>query len=208
MSRSDGTVPLKCSSCGAALQIAPDVEGFSCSYCGGQQIVLRRGGTIALKLVGESVARVQRGTDRTAAELAVRRLKDDLLSLDSKFQESDYEFDRQLERLNNLDINPKTSIGCGPILMLTLGCFISWVLVINDYLETGMFALATAIIGPIILIVNNKSRRGRALHSALGSELERITNCQLSASNEYLEHRMRMETELNEHLSLLNERNS
>lgn len=72
------TIALKCASCGAGLDIRPDMSQFACGYCGTNQVVERVGGTVSLKLLGDAIARVQASTDRTAAELAVRRLRDDL----------------------------------------------------------------------------------------------------------------------------------
>lgn len=71
-------ISLKCSSCGAILEISPDMEHFACGYCGVEQIVERRGGTVALKQVSEAIARVQKATDKTAAELAIRRLTSEI----------------------------------------------------------------------------------------------------------------------------------
>jgi len=71
-------VALNCSSCGATLEIAPDMSQFACGYCGASLAVERRGGTIALKPVVEAVALVQAGTDKTAAELAIARLNREL----------------------------------------------------------------------------------------------------------------------------------
>ena len=71
-------VNLKCSNCGGALDISSDMQRFACGYCGSEQIVERRGGTIALRQVVDSVARVQIGTDKTAAELALVRLDKEL----------------------------------------------------------------------------------------------------------------------------------
>jgi predicted RNA-binding Zn-ribbon protein involved in translation (DUF1610 family) len=73
---------LNCPSCGAPLGVSSDMERFACGYCGTEQIVERRGGTVTLKILGEAIAKVQVGTDRTAAELAIRRLRDDLVSLE------------------------------------------------------------------------------------------------------------------------------
>jgi ribosomal protein S27AE len=73
-------VTLSCSSCGAALDIAPDMSRFACGYCGATLAVERRGGTIALKGVVDAVERVQVGTDKTAAELAIARLTRELES--------------------------------------------------------------------------------------------------------------------------------
>ena len=69
---------LRCPSCAAQLEVAPDMEHFACGYCGTQQIVERRGGTVALKLIGDAIARVQAGTDKTASELAIVRLEKEL----------------------------------------------------------------------------------------------------------------------------------
>jgi DNA-directed RNA polymerase subunit RPC12/RpoP len=65
---------LKCASCSAPLQIKPEVKDFLCAYCGVAQIVDRSGGTISLNLVAETLGRVERGTDKTASELALVRL--------------------------------------------------------------------------------------------------------------------------------------
>ena len=78
------TITLKCPSCGANLAITPEMDTFACGYCGTQQMVQRNGGTVSLKLIGEAIARVQLGTDRTAAELAIRRLREDLSAVEAE----------------------------------------------------------------------------------------------------------------------------
>lgn len=71
------SITLKCSNCGANLEITLEMETFACGYCGASQIVTRSGGTVSLRLLNESINRVQAGTDKTAAELAIRRLKEE-----------------------------------------------------------------------------------------------------------------------------------
>lgn len=78
------TITLKCPGCGANLAITPEMDTFACGYCGIQQMVQRSGGTVNLKLIGEAIARVQLGTDRTAAELAIRRLREDLAGAETE----------------------------------------------------------------------------------------------------------------------------
>jgi predicted RNA-binding Zn-ribbon protein involved in translation (DUF1610 family) len=46
---------LKCPSCGALLAISPDMERFACKHCRAEQIVVRQGGTTALKRLAEAV---------------------------------------------------------------------------------------------------------------------------------------------------------
>lgn len=69
---------LSCAGCGAPLDIGPDTDMFACSYCGTQQRVERTGGVVALKRVEGAIKAVQRGTDRTAAELALIRLEKEI----------------------------------------------------------------------------------------------------------------------------------
>ena len=73
-------IPLNCAGCGAKLEIGPDMDVFACGFCGINQKVERIGGTIALRRIDESIRRVQQGTDRTASELALPRLKQDLIN--------------------------------------------------------------------------------------------------------------------------------
>jgi len=80
----DNVVVLSCTNCGAKLEIYPDVERFACGYCGTELIVLRRGGTVALKAVTDAIREVQIGTDRTAAELAIVRLSAELAELEKQ----------------------------------------------------------------------------------------------------------------------------
>ncbi|MBA2527016.1 MAG: hypothetical protein H0V18_14730 [Pyrinomonadaceae bacterium] len=82
-------VNLNCTSCGGALEIAGDMERFSCGYCGSALMVQRRGGTIGLSLVGDAVARVQVGTEKTAAELALVRLDKELATARARWHEAE-----------------------------------------------------------------------------------------------------------------------
>lgn len=78
---------LKCPSCGGPLDVSEEQCRFSCAYCGSEQVVIRRGGTVTLKLIGDAIAKVQIGTDRTAAELAISRLRGDLNALQTERQQ-------------------------------------------------------------------------------------------------------------------------
>lgn len=67
-------ISLKCQSCGAPLDVYEDMTRFACGFCGSEMFVERRGGTVILKPVVEAIQKVQVGTDKTAAELALARL--------------------------------------------------------------------------------------------------------------------------------------
>lgn len=71
-------INLKCPSCAGALEVTSDMDRFACGYCGSEQMVVRQGGTVSLKLVTDAISRVQVGTDKTAAELALKRLEGEI----------------------------------------------------------------------------------------------------------------------------------
>jgi len=75
------------------LDITEDLERFACGYCGTEQIVKRAGGVVWLKKIETAVRDVQKGTDRTAAELAWVRLEGEL----EEAQETRAELIRQAE---------------------------------------------------------------------------------------------------------------
>lgn len=77
-------VSLSCPSCGAKLQISKDLDRFACSYCGNEHIVKRDGGVISLSPVMEQLKGVRTGVDKTASELAIRRLRQEIDGLKSK----------------------------------------------------------------------------------------------------------------------------
>lgn len=71
-------VTLSCPSCGAKLQIGSDIEKFACNHCGNEHLVKRTGGIVSLAPVIEQLKDVKIGVDKTASELAIKRLKDDI----------------------------------------------------------------------------------------------------------------------------------
>jgi len=81
-------IKLQCPSCGGKLEVGNDLERFACGYCGTAIIVRRSGGTVSLAPVVEGLANVQRGVDRTAAELALSRLERDITKLREEANEA------------------------------------------------------------------------------------------------------------------------
>lgn len=71
-------ITLSCPSCGGKLQITPDLDRFACTHCGTEHIVRRGTGVISLAPVVEGLRQVQTGVDKTAAELAIVRLTQEI----------------------------------------------------------------------------------------------------------------------------------
>lgn len=80
------TYALKCPSCGADLKVGEDLTTFACAYCGNNVMVEKDEGIISLRLT-DAIAQVQRGTDKTAAELAIVRLNKEIAAASSKLEE-------------------------------------------------------------------------------------------------------------------------
>jgi predicted RNA-binding Zn-ribbon protein involved in translation (DUF1610 family) len=74
-------ITLSCPSCGHKLQITEDVDRFACAACGNEHIVNRSGGIVTLKPFINSIKNVQVGVDKTASELAITRLNNEITKL-------------------------------------------------------------------------------------------------------------------------------
>lgn len=67
-------VTLTCPTCGGKLQITPDLDHFACGHCGNEHVVRRAGGVVSLRPVEGLL-------EKTASELAIRRLQGEVDSL-------------------------------------------------------------------------------------------------------------------------------
>ena len=74
-------ISLTCPSCGGRLSVTLDIERFVCAHCGNEHIVERGDGIITLQPVVEGLKDVQHGVDRTASELALKRLQGEIAAL-------------------------------------------------------------------------------------------------------------------------------
>jgi len=96
-------------------------------------IVQRRGGTISLKRVEEAIKKLQIGTDRTAAELAIPRYEKDLKDLKNKnveLQEACEAADRHLGLGGLVVVVGLISVywsWSGGLSLLAIGSFVVWV---------------------------------------------------------------------------------
>lgn len=71
-------ITLTCPTCGAKLKLGSQVNLLVCASCGNEHMVHRDGGAIYLAPMVEDVRQIRTGVDKTAAELAVARLKHEI----------------------------------------------------------------------------------------------------------------------------------
>jgi hypothetical protein len=72
---------MTCPSCGGKLTIQPDIDQLLCLHCGNQFLVKRNDGSIALKSISEKLTNINIGIDRTALELTIKRIKEEVKEL-------------------------------------------------------------------------------------------------------------------------------
>lgn len=74
-------IALTCPSCGAKLQLLRDIDQFACSHCGTEYLVNRGGGIVSLAPVVHELKQVKQGVDKTASELAIKRIEEEISEL-------------------------------------------------------------------------------------------------------------------------------
>ena len=100
-------VTLTCPSCGGKLEITEDIERFACANCGKEHLVKRGGGTILIRPITDGLAKVQTGVDRTAAELAIVRLKKEIPALKDALENKNMELQAEADYLLELSTETK-----------------------------------------------------------------------------------------------------
>lgn len=83
-----GFITLSCRSCGAKLEIDETMDRFVCAHCGTEMVAERRGGAVILKSVAEAVQKMQQAAGRTAAELAIVRLRGEITEKEKELEQS------------------------------------------------------------------------------------------------------------------------
>jgi hypothetical protein len=134
-------ITLTCPSCGGKLQITRDINRFACSHCGTEQLVKRGRGIITIAPVVEEIKKVQKGVDKTAAELAIVRIRKEIIFLTQQKNEFD---------------NKKEPSGCIITVVLVVAAIISLFIAaqIVSYSEIGAGALFLVLwMGQVAILV-------------------------------------------------------
>jgi ribosomal protein S27E len=147
-SMSEHFIDLNCTNCGGKLEVYDDMERFACGYCGSQMLVQRRGGTVALKAVIEAIHKVQIGTDKTAAELAIARLYKELEKLKTDHAK--------------FEAAPSTSGAFGILVVLLV---VSVIFALAGPRTIGI--VSALVLGPVIVFVRSEDAKQKQRRSDL-----------------------------------------
>ena len=112
-------ITLTCHSCGGTLKITSEIDRFSCTHCGNEYWVRRGEGIISLDPVVQSIENVQTGVDKTASELAINRLKNEI-------REFELEKENLLQTIEDIpNINERKNFGIiTAILVISVAIFL------------------------------------------------------------------------------------
>lgn len=137
---------LACANCSAPLEVGAHLERFTCAYCGTAQIVERSGGVVSTRKLEVAISAVQRGTDRTAAELAMPRLARELEDVRERRAQVVQQLQSQLEQSKT---DRRT------IAIIAVVCVaILWAIFLGPILDTAWQILCFfgAVIGTLVLV--------------------------------------------------------
>jgi ribosomal protein S27E len=130
-------VTLTCPTCGARLQVTQDIDRFACGSCGNEHLIKRTGGVVALTPLVEGLKGVEKATDRTASEMAVRRLQ--------------REIDEDTKVLEALK-DPQKDPACGSFMLGIAGSvFLCWVMGLLVEIQKPILFTLTML--PVLLFV-------------------------------------------------------
>ena len=142
-------ITLSCPSCGHKLQITENIDRFACAACGNEHVVNRTGGIVTLKPVIDSIKNVQVGVDKTASELAIKRISEDILQLQNKVEDI-YNQESYLSHLTR----------SREIWIIIIGLLIFGMLILfanfNENPSFALFGLILLVIGIILGVSVNK----------------------------------------------------
>jgi hypothetical protein len=151
-------VTLSCPSCGAKLEITSDIDRFACAHCGNEHVVKRGGGLVALAPVVAEIQRVGAGVDKTASELAIRRLTEEIAQLEA-------------EKPRGTGYVYRRVGGISMVTIVVLGALISSTLpgALRRTVGLASLALGAIVLGWLVLLGNKQDRLRQA---EFGREIE------------------------------------
>jgi hypothetical protein len=123
---------------------------FACAHCGSEMIAEHRGSTIILKSVQDAIQKVQACTGKTAAELAIVRLRQEISEKDQEIQQAEAE-------------SKTTSYGF--LLALTAIALLGFAITVNGT-WLGIFLWIPAVAIGLIYYSGSKSLRAKARRHA------------------------------------------
>ncbi len=114
-------ITLKCSNCSAALKISDHLDRFICNYCGTEQLLVRENDGFAFKRIEAKLESIEKATERGNAELALKRLREDLQIKMVQYDAIEREKNEKLRNIEqDRELSIKTLVAAGFFQMIGL----------------------------------------------------------------------------------------
>jgi hypothetical protein len=135
-------VSLTCPTCGGKLQVSSGIDRFACAHCGNEHIVKRGDGVIFLEPVVAGLEKVQTGVDKTASELAIKRLLEEIAALTAKR-------DREVGERQVNTVAPGI-LGVGALAGFSFFC---WLITVSDPTSPSATTLSCILPGILAAVI-------------------------------------------------------
>ena len=140
---------LKCPNCGSALQVKRGTGSFACAHCASTLAMHTDGGTVSLEPLTAGIQGIQRNTDRTAAELAIKRLNEEIAQLEGEAAR----IKSDAREMNTLAGTQENEIRNGgmffPFLFVSIIVFVVAMTAINGILDAAKWRVDSGLIALI-----------------------------------------------------------
>lgn len=78
MEKKINLIALKCTNCSATLKLSDRLDRFICNYCGTEQLLVHDTSGYSFKRIEDKLDSLEKATEKGNAELALKRLREDL----------------------------------------------------------------------------------------------------------------------------------
>lgn len=174
---------LSCNNCGAPLEVSPNANYVTCSYCKARLAIKRNASTAYT----EVLTQIGENTGQMAGDLRFMRLKQQLQLLDEHWQEQDQQFRQQQTTLQAKAASANKSsrsTRAYSVLGMIIGIFVALdALSVTSsgasFLVCGLFIIAFAALG-----IWTSTTKGRK-YSELINEVDNVTRIYNEAKHTY-----------------------
>lgn len=189
---------IACPSCGGKLKPTDQHGHFVCIYCGTEQQVVRHGNTVTLEPIADTL-------DKTASELALQRLRQQMPELQAEFDRRVQTMGNQAKALRAERARLSESSFWGVVLLLLASMvmilpFYAIVKALGDEGSAiGLTSIAWIVLLFAIALLNPKKRLNRNRIAQIDVDLEILLDQARQLDKNYAASRSKLEAEIARH---------
>lgn len=164
-------ITLKCSNCSASLKLSDKLNRFICNYCGTEQLLSHNASGFFFKRLEEKMESLEKATEKGNAELALKRLREDM---DCKTRQLEAVHEEKVDSLHLLKGKRESAITTAVVATF----FQAIILKVDSGIGIYLF-FQLGILGTIFFVIHDLGKIQKekdAIILKYRPELERINN--------------------------------